>query len=168
MNDTKANLRLPLFLAVVVLLGLVWSGIGPYDRLTWFLEVVPVLVAVPLLVWTARSFPLTPLAYVLIAVHALILMYLANVVFGTSIGTMMAPQFIDQPWSAAKVASVLEHLWVPVIVIGTSGTAGMIRRLRANLLDELHKQYVVTGRAKGLQAVTRKTRPWVLMGRFMA
>lgn len=75
MNDTKANLRLPLFLAVVVLLGLVWSGIGPYDRLTWFLEVVPVLVAVPLLAWTARSFPLTPLAYVLIAVHALILMY---------------------------------------------------------------------------------------------
>ena len=75
MDDKKANLRLPLFLAVVVLLGLVWSGIGPYDRLTWFLEVVPVLVAVPLLVWTARSFPLTPLAYVLIAVHALILMY---------------------------------------------------------------------------------------------
>ena len=62
MDDTKANLQLPLFLAVVVLLGLVWSGIGPYDRLTWFLEVVPVLVAVPLLVWTARSFPLTPLA----------------------------------------------------------------------------------------------------------
>jgi putative membrane protein len=75
MHDTKANLRLPLVLAVVVLLGLVWSGIGPYDRLTWFLEVVPVLVAVPLLVWTARRFPLTPLAYVLIAVHALILMY---------------------------------------------------------------------------------------------
>jgi len=83
---------------------------------------------------------------------ALILMYLANVLFGTSIGTMMDPQFIDKPWSWAKVASVLEHLWVPVLVIGTSGTAGMIRRLRANLLDELQKQYVVTGRAKGLAA----------------
>lgn len=83
---------------------------------------------------------------------ALILMYLANVLFGTSIGTMMDPQFIDKPWSLAKVASVLEHLWVPVLVIGTSGTAGMIRRLRANLLDELQKQYVVTGRAKGLPA----------------
>ena len=46
--------------------------------------------------------------------------------------------------------SVLEHLWIPVVVIGTSGTAGMIRRLRANLLDELHKQYVVTARAKGM------------------
>jgi peptide/nickel transport system permease protein len=81
---------------------------------------------------------------------ALILMYLANVVFGTSIGTLMDERFINQPWSMAKALSVLEHLWVPVIVIGTSGTAGMIRRLRANLLDELQKQYVVTGRAKGL------------------
>lgn len=81
---------------------------------------------------------------------ALILMYLANVMFGTSIGTLMAPQFIDEPWSLAKAVSVLQHLWVPVLVIGTSGTAGMIRRLRANLLDELQKQYVVTGRAKGL------------------
>jgi peptide/nickel transport system permease protein len=81
---------------------------------------------------------------------ALILMYLANVVFGTSIGTLMDERFINQPWSVAKMLSVAEHLWVPVIVIGTSGTAGMIRRLRANLLDELQKQYVVTGRAKGL------------------
>ncbi|MFO1153149.1 MAG: ABC transporter permease [Rhodospirillales bacterium] len=81
---------------------------------------------------------------------ALILMYLANVWFGTSIGTLMAPEFIDQPWSLAKMGSVLQHLWVPVLVIGTGGTAGMIRRLRANLLDELQKQYVVTGRAKGL------------------
>ncbi len=81
---------------------------------------------------------------------ALILMYLANVWFGTSIGTLMAPEFIDQPWSLAKVGSVLAHLWIPVLVIGTAGTAGMIRRLRANLLDELQKQYVVTGRAKGL------------------
>jgi len=81
---------------------------------------------------------------------ALILMYLANVTFGTSIGTLMAPQYIDQPWTVGKALSVLEHLWVPVIVIGTAGTAGMIRRLRANLLDELRKQYVVTGRAKGL------------------
>jgi len=72
---TSPALRLPLTLLVIVLLGLTWSGIGPYDRLTWVLEVLPVLIAVPLLVWTARSFPLTPLVYVLIAVHALILMY---------------------------------------------------------------------------------------------
>jgi peptide/nickel transport system permease protein len=81
---------------------------------------------------------------------ALVLLYFANVTFGTSIGGLMDPSYIDAPWSLGKVASVLEHLWVPVLVIGTSGTAGMIRRLRANLLDELQKQYVVTGRAKGL------------------
>ena len=81
---------------------------------------------------------------------ALILLYYANVYFGTSIGGLMDPSYIDQPWSWGKFVSVLEHLWIPVVVIGTSGTAGMIRRLRANLLDELRKQYVVTGRAKGL------------------
>ena len=78
------------------------------------------------------------------------LLYFANVVFGTSIGGLMDPEFVDQPMSWPKFVSVLEHLWIPVVVIGTSGTAAMIRRLRANLLDELQKQYVVTGRAKGL------------------
>ena len=81
---------------------------------------------------------------------ALVLLYFANVWFGTSIGGLMDPAYIDQPWSTGKILSVLEHLWVPVVVIGTSGTAGMIRRLRANMLDELQKQYVVTARAKGL------------------
>ena len=81
---------------------------------------------------------------------ALVMLYLANVWFGTSIGGLMDPQYLDQPWSWGKLVSVLEHLWIPVVVIGTSGTAGMIRRIRANLLDELQKQYVVTGMAKGL------------------
>ncbi len=84
---------------------------------------------------------------------ALVLLYIANSWFGTSFGGLMDPEFIEQGWSWAKAMSVLEHLWVPVVVIGTSGTAGMIRRLRANLLDELQKQYVVTGRAKGLPPI---------------
>jgi peptide/nickel transport system permease protein len=83
---------------------------------------------------------------------ALILLYLANTYFGTQIGGLMDDQYIDQPWSLGKTISVLEHLWVPVVVIGTSGTAGMIRRLRANLLDELQKQYVTTAKAKGLSS----------------
>jgi len=81
---------------------------------------------------------------------ALVLLYVFNRYFGVSIGGLMEPEFVDQPWSAAKLVSVIQHLVVPTIVIGTAGTAGMIRRLRANLLDELQKQYVVTGRAKGL------------------
>ena len=81
---------------------------------------------------------------------ALVLLYVGKVYFGLSIGGLMDPEYIDQPMSWGKVWSVMQHLVIPVIVIGMSGTAGMIRRLRANLLDELQKQYVVTGRAKGL------------------
>ena len=81
---------------------------------------------------------------------AIVLLYVGKVYFGLSIGGLMDPEFIEKPMSWAKFVSVSEHLVIPVIVIGTSGTAGMIRRLRANLLDELQKQYVITGRAKGL------------------
>jgi peptide/nickel transport system permease protein len=81
---------------------------------------------------------------------AIILMYSANVWFGTSIGHLMDLQYLDQPMSWDKFRSILAHLWIPVLIIGTGGTAGMARRLRANLLDELGKQYVVTARAKGL------------------
>ncbi len=81
---------------------------------------------------------------------ALVLLYLSNRYLGISIGGLMEPEYVDQPWSMGKFVSVVQHLLVPTIVIGSAGTAGMIRRLRANLLDELQKQYVVTGRAKGL------------------
>jgi len=94
MTGTSPDLRLPLVLLIIVFLGLVWSGIGPYDRLTWVLEVVPVLIAVPLLVWTARSFPLTPLVYLLIAVHALILMYGGHYTYAlTPLGNWMQDVF---------------------------------------------------------------------------
>ncbi|AYD03335.1 ABC transporter permease [Neorhizobium sp. NCHU2750] len=83
-------------------------------------------------------------------VLALVLMYFANVWFGTSIGHLMDQRYLNQPMSWEKFKSILEHLWIPVIIIGTAGTAGMVRRLRANLLDELRKQYVMTARAKGL------------------
>lgn len=81
---------------------------------------------------------------------ALILMYFANIWFGVSIGHLMDLKYLGQPMSWEKAKSILDHLWIPVIIVGTAGTAGMIRRLRANLLDELQKQYVVTARAKGL------------------
>jgi peptide/nickel transport system permease protein len=81
---------------------------------------------------------------------ALVLLYLSNVWFGMSIGGLMDPQYLDQPWSWEKAGSVVTHLIIPTVVIGTSGTAAMIRRLRANLLDELQKQYYVTALAKGL------------------
>jgi peptide/nickel transport system permease protein len=81
---------------------------------------------------------------------ALILMYFANIWFGTSVGHLMDQKYLAEPMSWDKAKSILEHVWIPVLIVGTGGTASMIRRLRANLLDELQKQYVVTARAKGL------------------
>jgi peptide/nickel transport system permease protein len=81
---------------------------------------------------------------------ALILLYYVNRWFGVSIGGLYDPQYANQPWTWAKVQSLLSHLVVPTLVIGLSGTAAMIRRMRANLLDELGKQYFVTAKAKGL------------------
>lgn len=81
---------------------------------------------------------------------ALILMWIGYSLFGLSIGGLFSPQYEKAPWSAAKFIDLLKHLWVPLVVLGTGGTAGLIRTLRANLLDELHKAYVVTARAKGL------------------
>lgn len=81
---------------------------------------------------------------------ALIMMYFANIWFGISIGHLMDRAYLNQPMSWDKAKSILEHLWIPVLIIGTGGTAGMVRQLRSNLLDELEKPYVVTARAKGL------------------
>ena len=104
--------------------------------------------------YSAGDYALTFIGFLGFAVPnfllGLVLMYLFNVWFGTDIGGLMDREYIDQPMSWAKFVSVLEHLLTPVIVIGTAGTAAMIRRLRANLLDELQKQYYITALAKGL------------------
>jgi peptide/nickel transport system permease protein len=81
---------------------------------------------------------------------ALILLYYTNRWFGVSIGGLYDARYADQPWTWPKIQSLLSHLVVPTLVIGLGGTAAMIRRMRANLLDELGKQYYVTAKAKGL------------------
>ena len=81
---------------------------------------------------------------------ALTLMYIAYKYLGLSVGGLNSPEYVEAPWSLAKVGDFLAHLWIPVIIIGASGTAALIRILRANLTDELHKPYVITARAKGL------------------
>jgi ABC-type dipeptide/oligopeptide/nickel transport system permease component/ABC-type transport system substrate-binding protein len=82
---------------------------------------------------------------------ALLLMYVASK-FGISITGLFSAEYAAQPeWSMGKVIDLLKHLWLPVVVIGVNGTAGMIRIMRGNLLDELQKPYVVTARAKGVR-----------------
>lgn len=139
--------------------------VGPTLPLTITLNLATVLfvycVAFPIGIYSAThqysvgDYTFTLLGYLGLATPnfllALVLMYLANNWFGLTVGGIMQEQYIGQPMSSGKLASIVAHLVVPVIVIGTAGTAAMIRRLRANLLDELFKQYVNTARAKGMR-----------------
>ena len=81
---------------------------------------------------------------------ALILMWLALSRLGITAGGLFSVRYRDAPWGWGKVVDLLKHLWLPMVVLGLGSTAGLIRTMRANLLDELHKPYVNTARAKGL------------------
>jgi peptide/nickel transport system permease protein len=90
---------------------------------------------------------------------ALILMWIAFSYFGISVTGLFSPEFVDAPWSFSRLVDLLEHIWLPAIVLGIAGTARLTRIMRANLLDELNKPYVVTARAKGM-------REWRLVLRY--
>ena len=81
---------------------------------------------------------------------ALVMMYFAWDIWGFSVGGLFSPEYVTAPWSWGRVTDLMQHLVIPIIVLGTSGTAALIRITRANLLDELRKPYVVTARAKGM------------------
>jgi len=81
---------------------------------------------------------------------ALVIMWVAFSAFNLRLSGLFSQQFQSAPWSWAKVVDMLNHLWLPMAILGVSGTAGMIRTMRANMLDELRKPYVTTARAKGL------------------
>ncbi len=82
---------------------------------------------------------------------ALILMWIAFSYFGISVTGLFSPEYVDAPWSFARVLDLLEHIWLPALVLGIAGTARLTRVMRANLLDELNKPYVMTARAKGMK-----------------
>lgn len=81
---------------------------------------------------------------------ALIIMWLAFAQFGISVTGLFSPEYIDAPWSMARVGDLLRHMWLPMVILGLDGTARLARIMRANLLDELNKPYVEMARAKGL------------------
>ncbi len=82
---------------------------------------------------------------------ALVMMYVAYKYFGQSVGGLFSEQYVGAPWSLDKLVDLAGHLWIPMVIVGLSGTAGLIRILRANLLDEMFKPYVITARSKGLK-----------------
>ena len=92
---------------------------------------------------------------------ALVLMWGAFAYFGISVTGLFSPDFVEAPWSGARVLDLLEHVWLPAVVLGVAGTARLTRVMRANLLDELNKPYVTTARAKGLSE-------WRLVVRYPA
>ena len=77
-------------------------------------------------------------------------MYFAFQYFDLNIGGLFSVDYLEAPWSVGRAVDLMSHLWIPAIVLGTSGTAALVRIMRANVLDELHKPYVSTARAKGL------------------
>jgi peptide/nickel transport system permease protein len=90
---------------------------------------------------------------------ALILMWFAFSYFGISVTGLFSADYVDAPWSFGRLLDLLAHIWLPAIVLGIAGTARLTRIMRANLLDELNKPYVVTARAKGM-------REWRLVLRY--
>ena len=83
----------------------------------------------------------------------LVLMYIAFAYFNQSVGGLFSADYKNAPWNAARAMDLLNHLWIPAVVLGTSGTASLIRIMRNILLDELGKPYVVTARAKGMHPI---------------
>ena len=119
-----------------------------------FVVGVPIGIYSALHKYTAGDFSFTVLGYVGLATPnfmlALVLMWIGFKYFGQSVGGLFSPDYQAAAWSLGKFANLLTHLWVPMVVLGTAGTAGLIRVTRAMLLDELEKQYVITARAKGI------------------
>ena len=139
---------------------LLWDRLGFTFLISFATLLLTWLIAFPIGIYSAvrqyaiGDYVFTFLGFVGLAIPdflaALVLMWIAFAVFGQSVGGLFSPDYVDAPWSMAKALDMLSHLWIPALILGIGGTAGLIRIMRANLLDELHKPYVVTGRAKGL------------------
>jgi peptide/nickel transport system permease protein len=104
--------------------------------------------------YTIGDYIITAIGFVGLAIpnflFALVLLYVGVIYFGVELTGLFSPEYANAPWSWAKVGDLAKHLWIPVVIIATSATASLTRIMRANLLDELHKPYVTTARAKGL------------------
>jgi peptide/nickel transport system permease protein len=140
---------------------LILEQLGLTLALALFSFVLTWAIAVPAGIYSAthpRSLidhALTVINYVGVATPnfmlALVLMWVAFAYLDISVTGLFSPEFADAPWSWARIWDLLTHLWLPALVLGIAGTARLSRIMRANLLDELNKPYVVTARAKGMK-----------------
>jgi peptide/nickel transport system permease protein len=121
--------------------------------LTWIIA-LPIGIYSAVKQYSTGDYVATIIGFIGVAVPdfliSLVLMYIAFKYFNQSVGGLFSQDYENAEWSYNKLLDLLSHLWIPVIIIGLSGTATLIRVMRANLLDELHKPYVITARARGL------------------
>jgi len=141
-----------------------------WDRMGWTLALAlstllfTWLLAIPIGVYSAThqysklDYLFTSLGFVGLGVPgfmlALVLMWFMFSHFGTDVGGLFSEHYRNAPWSLGKIGDLISHAWIPIVVGGSEGWAGLIRILRANLLDELHKPYVVAARSRGLSERT--------------
>jgi peptide/nickel transport system permease protein len=142
--------------------ALVWERLGLTLAVALSTMLFTWIIAIPIGIYSAvRQYSLfdyvfTFIGFVGLAVPnfllALVLLFVSVFVFNIpSVGGLFSPQYLDEPWSLAKFFDLLTRLWLPVVVVGTAGTAGLIRIMRANMLDVLHQPYVQTARSKGVR-----------------
>ena len=142
---------------------LIWERLALSITVSFTALMFSWVVAFPIAVYTAvhkhsvADYSLTFVGFLGLSIPnfllALVLLYVSSRYFGFSVGGLFSPEYAMAPWSLAKLGDLLSHLWVPMVVIGTAGTAGLIRILRNNLLDELSKPYVVAARSKGVKPI---------------
>jgi peptide/nickel transport system permease protein len=139
---------------------LIWSRIGWTMTISFLTMVCVWIIAIPIGIYSAThqykffDYFFTFLGFIGMSAPgfmlALVLLYISYAAFGTSVGGLFSDAYLGAPWSMGKLADLGRHIWVPMVVLAVSGTAGLIREVRANLLDQLEMPYVVTARAKGL------------------
>jgi len=139
---------------------LIWDRLGFTMLISFSTLLFTWIVAIPIGIYSAthqyqpgdHAFTVIGLAGLSIPnfMLALVLMVIAQRVFGQSVGGLFSREYVDAPWSLGKVVDLVKHLWVPILVVGSGGTAGLIRMMRGNLLDILNMQYVQAARARGV------------------
>jgi len=139
---------------------LIWPRVGLTFGITLLTLIFTWAVAFPIGIYSAtHQYSLGDYSFTLVGfiglatpnfMIALVFMWIFYSVFGQSVGGLLSPNFEGAAWSLAKFWDLLKHLWIPIIVVGTAGTAVLIRILRANLLDEINKPYVEAAMARGV------------------
>jgi peptide/nickel transport system permease protein len=139
---------------------LLWGRLGLTMVLSFTALAVTWIIAFPIGIYSAvrkysiGDYAATFLSFIGLAIPnfvlALILMYISLRFFNMSVGGLFSPQYQDAPWTADKISDLTQHMIIPVIVLSGAGIASLVRIMRANLLDELYRPYVITARAKGL------------------